>query len=101
MHNGYLLSLKEVVHFYNTRDVYPQPVLSGNCPAGTIEKVTCWPMPEDSDNLNMTIGHLNLTSQEEDDLVAFLQTLTDGFVQPTSTTSTATSTRKPTTPPKR
>jgi cytochrome c peroxidase len=30
MHNGYLLSLKEVVHFYNTRDVYPQPVLSGH-----------------------------------------------------------------------
>jgi len=23
MHNGYLLSLKEVVHFYNTRDAYP------------------------------------------------------------------------------
>jgi cytochrome c peroxidase len=30
MHNGYLLSLKEVVHFYNTRDVYPQPMLSGH-----------------------------------------------------------------------
>jgi len=44
MHNGYLTSLKEVVHFYNTRDVYPYNVLSGHCPEGTIEKVTCWPM---------------------------------------------------------
>lgn len=26
MHNGYLKSLKEVVHFYNTRDVVAQPV---------------------------------------------------------------------------
>jgi cytochrome c peroxidase len=24
MHNGYLKSLKEVVHFYNTRDVLPR-----------------------------------------------------------------------------
>jgi len=102
-HNGYIKSLKQLVHFYNTRDKadFVFDVTSGHCPPGTIEKVTCWPMPEDSDNLNMTIGHLNLTAQEEDDLVAFLQTLMDGFVQPTSTTSTATSTRKPTTPPKR
>jgi cytochrome c peroxidase len=101
MHNGYLLSLKEVVHFYNTRDVYAEPVLSGNCPAGTVEKVTCWPMPEDTDNMNMTIGHLGLTSHEEDDLVAFLQTLTDGFVQPSSTSIDPTSARKPARPPKR
>jgi cytochrome c peroxidase len=79
MHNGYLTSLKEVVHFYNTRDVYPFPVLSGNCPKGTVEKVTCWPMPEDPNNENMTIGKLGLSSEEEDDIVAFLNTLTDGF----------------------
>ena len=79
MHNGYLTSLKEVVHFYNTRDVYPFNVLSGNCPAGTVEKVTCWPMPEDSNNENTTIGKLGLTSEEEDDIVAFLGTLVDGF----------------------
>jgi cytochrome c peroxidase len=102
MHNGYLLSLKEVVHFYNTRDVYPQPVLSGHCPAGTVEKVTCWPMPEDFNNENMTIGKLGLSSAEEDDLVAFLQTLTDGFVQPSSaaTSTPASLARKPATPPK-
>jgi cytochrome c peroxidase len=79
MHNGYLTSLKEVVHFYNTRDVYPFPVLSGNCPAGTVEKVTCWPMPEDANNENLTIGKLGLTSEEEDDIVAFLKTLVDGY----------------------
>ena len=79
MHNGYLTSLKEVVHFYNTRDVYPYPVLSGNCPKGTIEKVDCWPMPEDPNNENMTIGKLGLSSEEEDDIVAFLNTLVDGF----------------------
>jgi cytochrome c peroxidase len=102
MHNGYLLSLKEVVHFYNTRDVYPQPVLSGHCPAGTVEKVNCWPMPEDPNNENMTIGKLGLTDSEENDLVAFLQTLTDGFVQPpsASTSTPASLRRKPATPPK-
>jgi cytochrome c peroxidase len=79
MHNGYLTSLKEVVHFYNTRDVYPYNVLSGNCPKGTVEKVTCWPMPEDPNNENTTIGKLGLSSQEEDDIVAFLKTLVDGY----------------------
>ncbi|HEV7511516.1 MAG TPA: cytochrome c peroxidase, partial [Candidatus Acidoferrum sp.] len=101
MHNGYLLSLKEVVHFYNTRDVYFQPVLSGNCPAGTVEKVTCWPMPEDPNNENMSIGHLGLSSGEEDALVAFLETLTDGFVKPSASTSAPASlARKIATPPK-
>jgi cytochrome c peroxidase len=79
MHNGYLTSLKQVVHFYNTRDVYPFPVLSGNCPSGTVEKVTCWPMPEDPNNENTTIGKLGLTPEEEDDIVAYLNTLVDGF----------------------
>jgi len=79
MHNGYLTSLKEVVHFYNTRDVYPFNVLSGHCPTGTVEKVNCWPMPEDPNNENTTIGHLGLTSAEENDIVAFLQTLVDGY----------------------
>ena len=101
MHNGYLLSLKEVVHFYNTRDVYQYHVLSGHCPAGTVEKVTCWPMPEDPNNENMTIGKLGLSDVEENDLVAFMETLTDGFVQPASLSSTPASTmRKPATPPK-
>jgi cytochrome c peroxidase len=81
-HNGYIKSLKQLVHFYNTRDVYKQSVESGNCPAGTVEKVTCWPSPEVSANLDMTVGHLGLTDQEENQIVAFLQTLTDGFTTP-------------------
>jgi cytochrome c peroxidase len=80
MHNGYLLSLKEVVHFYNTRDKYAFNVQSGHCPKGSVEKVTCWPMPEEQDNKNLTIGNLGLSNAEENQLVAFLQTLTDGFV---------------------
>jgi len=45
-HNGYIKSLKQLVHFYNTRDVYPFAVTSGHCPPGKTEKVDCWPMPE-------------------------------------------------------
>ena len=78
-HNGYIKSLKQLVHFYNTRDVYPFNVTSGNCPAGTVEKVNCWPMPEVRNNMDMTVGKLGLTDTEENQIVAFMQTLTDGF----------------------
>src|SRR3989442_5586926 len=81
-HNGYIKSLKQLVHFYNTRDVYPFAVTSGHCPAGTTEKVDCWPMPEVTNNLDMTTGKLGLTDQEENQIVAFLQTLTDGYTTP-------------------
>lgn len=81
-HNGYIKSLKQLVHFYNTRDVFPFAVTSGHCPAGTTEKVDCWPMPEVSNNEDMTVGKLGLTDQEENQIVAFLQTLTDGFTTP-------------------
>jgi hypothetical protein len=81
-HNGYLKSLKQVVHFYNTRDKYAYPVPSGHCPEGTTEKVDCWPMPEVPNNIDMTSGNLGLTDKEEDQIVAFLQTLSDGFTKP-------------------
>jgi len=81
-HNGYIKSLKQLVHFYNTRDVFPFAVTSGNCPAGKTEKVDCWPMPEVPNNLDMTIGKLGLTDMEENQIVAFLQTLSDGFTRP-------------------
>jgi cytochrome c peroxidase len=81
-HNGYIKSLKQLVHFYNTRDVYPFPVESGNCPAGTVEKVTCWPEPEVPQNRDMTVGSLGLTDQEENQIVIFLQTLNDGYTTP-------------------
>jgi cytochrome c peroxidase len=82
-HNGYIKSLKQLVHFYNTRDTtFAQQVTSGHCAPGTVEKVTCWPMPEVRNNLDMTTGQLGLTDHEEDLIVLFLQTLTDGFTQP-------------------
>ena len=81
-HNGYIKSLKQLVHFYNTRDVYKYDVTSGHCPAGTTERVDCWPKPEVPNNIDMTMGNLGLTDKEEDQLVAFLQTLTDGYTRP-------------------
>jgi cytochrome c peroxidase len=83
-HNGYIKSLKQLVHFYNTRDEaeFMEDVTSGHCPEGKTEKVDCWPMPEVPNNIDMTIGKLGLTDEEEDLIVVFLQTLTDGFTTP-------------------
>jgi len=73
MHNGYLKSLEEVVHFYNTRDVLRRC----NGPNDPGEKVDCWPAPEVQMNVDSTIGNLGLSDREEKQLVAFLRTLTD------------------------
>jgi cytochrome c peroxidase len=75
MHNGYFKSLKEVVHFYNTRDALP------NCmPGDPGEKVTCWPAPEYPETVNRRqLGNLKMNDAEENLLVAFLKTLTDGY----------------------
>jgi cytochrome c peroxidase len=83
-HNGYIKSLKQLVHFYNTRDVasFHYNVTSGHCPTGTTEKVDCWPNPEVPNNIDMTVGMLGLTDMEENQIVAFMQTLTDGFATP-------------------
>jgi cytochrome c peroxidase len=73
-HNGYFKSLKAIVHFYNTRDTLPR------CPVGSPgEQVTCWPAPEFAGNLNKHCCDLNLTDAQEDDVVAFMKTLTDGY----------------------
>jgi cytochrome c peroxidase len=75
MHNGYLKSLAEVVHFYNTSQTLPR------CAQGSPgEKVSCWPAPETPDNVTTLIGNLGLSAQDENDIVAFLQTLTDRYV---------------------
>lgn len=61
-HNGFFKSLKEIVHFYNTRDVEN------------------WPQPEVNQNVNTTdVGNLGLTDAEEDAIVLFLETLSDGY----------------------
>jgi cytochrome c peroxidase len=91
-HNGYIKSLKQLVHFYNTRDVFPFPVTSGHCPAGKTEKVDCWPMAEVPNNIDMTVGKLGLTDTEENQIVIFLQTLSDGFTTPLPDINTFTGT---------
>ncbi len=75
-HNGYFTSLKEIVHFYNTRDVLPR------CkPHDAGEGTTCWPAPESTDNMNRSkVGNLGLSEAEEDAIVSLMQTLTDGFM---------------------
>jgi cytochrome c peroxidase len=62
MHNGVFKTLHQVIAFYNSRDIAP------------------WPAPEWPNNVNRDeLGDLSLTAQEMDDIVAFLQTLTDGY----------------------
>jgi len=64
-HNGSLQSLKAVVHFYNVRDI-------GGFPPAEVKA-----------NLNTEeMGNLKLTDAEEDAVVAFMKTLTDGFLPP-------------------
>jgi cytochrome c peroxidase len=75
-HNGYFTSLKSIVHFYNTRDV-----LARCRPDDPGEGTTCWPAPESTANMNTKrMGQLGLSDAEEDALVSFMQTLTDGFM---------------------
>jgi cytochrome c peroxidase len=67
-HNGALKSLEEIVHFYNARDV---------------ERVR-WAPPEYPPTVNRKeLGNLGLGADDEADLVAFLRTLSDGFLKPT------------------
>ena len=64
-HNGAFKSLKEIVHFYNTRDVEPS-----------------WPDPEYAATVNKDeLGDLGLTGEEEDAIVAFMRTLSDGYIK--------------------
>jgi cytochrome c peroxidase len=75
-HNGYFKTLKEIVHFYNTRDVHPK------CKDTTDPKpgLNCWPEPEVSSNLNtQELGNLGLTEDEENAIIVFLKTLTDEY----------------------
>jgi cytochrome c peroxidase len=61
-HNGYFKTLKQIVHFYNTRDT------------------EFWPAPDYPATVNHEeLGNLGLTSKEEDDVVAFMLTLSDGY----------------------
>jgi cytochrome c peroxidase len=43
------------------------------------EGISYWPPPEINQNLSRKVGNLGLTDAEEDQIVQFLKTLTDGF----------------------
>lgn len=65
MHNGVLRSLKEVVHFYNTRDTDP-----------------VWGAPEFPATMDTRrVGDLGLSDEEEDLIVEFMRTLSDGYTR--------------------
>ena len=69
MHNGVFDDLEEVVNFYNTRDVDPN-----------------WPAPEVDKNINKDeLGDLELSGEEVKAIVAFMETLTDGYYKPAET----------------
>jgi cytochrome c peroxidase len=72
MHNGILKSLEEVVHFYNTRDVDP-----------------IWNAPEVLMNMETgDVGNLGLSKREELAIVAFMRTLSDGWMSVNSNKQT-------------
>lgn len=78
-HNGYFKSLCSIVHFYNTRDVLP--ACPGNYAEARALTENCWPAPEVTENVNRAeLGNLGLTRTEEEVIVAFLKTLSDGYV---------------------
>ena len=79
MHNGFFKTLRGVVHFYNTRDVLPMCAMDVTTEAAALEN-HCWPPPEVSENENTEeLGDLGLTEHEEEAIVAFLGTLSDGY----------------------
>jgi cytochrome c peroxidase len=75
-HNGYFKSLESIVHFYNTRDVLQPCDMHPNPKEG----VNCWPAPEVAANVNTEeLGNLGLKPHEEEAIVEFLKTLSDGY----------------------
>jgi cytochrome c peroxidase len=87
MHNGSLVSLEQVVDFYNTRDVLPEctearfpgvlgsPALWGSTDFGG---AGCWPPPEHDRNLDTkNMGKLGLTAHEVGAIVQYLKEMTD------------------------
>jgi cytochrome c peroxidase len=75
-HNGYFKSLQSIVHFYNMRDVLMPCDVMKNAKEG----LNCWPAPEVPMNVNTDeLGNLGLNPQEEEAIVEFLKTLSDGY----------------------
>jgi cytochrome c peroxidase len=86
-HNGVFHTLREVLHFYVERDLAPQKWYSRN-PDGSVHKYDDLPpgAPDNVDHdppLDRQPGQAPaLTETDIDDLIAFLQTLNDGFEPP-------------------
>ncbi|GJG93059.1 cytochrome-c peroxidase [Cupriavidus pauculus] len=86
MHNGVFKSLEDVVRFYNTRDTAPEKWYPRDA-RGKVNKFDDLPakyranldeqMPLDQRRAG---SQTPMTDQEMQDLVAFLNTLTDGYV---------------------
>ena len=75
-HNGVFATLKQIVHFYNTRDTLDW--VNDNRDSGFA--TSGWPDPEIPQNVNRDeLGNLGLTTQEEKAIVAFMKTLTDDY----------------------
>jgi len=63
-HNGFFKQLEDITHFYNTRDV-----------------TGMWPAPEVPETVNFDeLGNLGLSGKDEEALVKFMKTLTDGWI---------------------
>lgn len=78
-HNGYFKSLWQIVHFYNTRDTKPACVDNFTRVEDALAQ-GCWPQAEVPVNVNTKeLGRLNLTRAQEEAIVAFLKTLSDGY----------------------
>jgi len=78
-HNGYFKSLYGITHFYNTRDV--KDVCPGDYTEAQALAANCWPAPEVPETVNTAeMGDLGLTEKEEWAIVAFMKTLSDGYV---------------------
>ena len=94
-HNGVFSSLRDVLNFYNDRDLHPEEFYSRNSD-GTVRKFDDLP-PGSADNVDRDApldrvpgGTAALTAADIDDLLAFLQTLNDGYVaEPQSTADAA------------
>jgi cytochrome c peroxidase len=83
-HDGVFTSLREVMHFYVERDIHPEKFYPRN-PDGSVHKFDDMPagFPLDIDKdapLDRPPDAMPaLTESEIDDVIAFLETLKDGY----------------------
>lgn len=92
-HNGFFKSLQQIVHFYNTRNLTTAPGevidFTKPNPYANLRGTPLWPPPENLNPATLAnangspgsagglVGNLGLSPQDEANLVAFLQALSD------------------------